>query len=164
MILRKWPPVYAHCDVNACYASLAILEMPYLRGKCVSVGGDELSRRGIVLASNSEVKKFGVRTGMALWEARSLCPKLEIVPIHVLGRKTIPRMTDDLVDMCFGITPNCSWRAMTESTWTGPAAFGIMRKRRPRPTSCGSGFTTAPASRSALGSALIATLPSWPAR
>lgn len=101
----KWPEIFCHCDVNACFASLAILEFPFLKGKCVSVGGDPASRSGIILASNREAKKFGIKTGEPLWSARQKCPRLEIVPIHDLGRATIRRMTDTLVELCYAMTP-----------------------------------------------------------
>jgi len=89
----------------AAFANLAIQEFPYLRGKCVAVGGDPASRSGIVLASNQQAKKLGVKTGQALWQARAACPNLEIVPIRDLGRVTIRRMTDFLREMCYAITP-----------------------------------------------------------
>lgn len=105
MILHKWPTIISHADVNSCYANLAIAEMPYLRGKCVAVGGDPESRHGIILSPDQRAKKYGVKTGSPLWEAKQRCPQIEIVPIHVLGRKTIRRMSDNLVEMCYGITP-----------------------------------------------------------
>lgn len=98
--------IVAHVDVNAAYANLAICEYPYLQGKCVAVGGDPESRHGIILASNYAAKKFGVKTGSALWQARERCPQIVIFPIHVLGRKTIRRMSDYLKEMCYSITPN----------------------------------------------------------
>jgi len=110
-----------HCDVNSAFANLAINEFVYLRGKCVAVGGDPESRRGILMAANQQAKKYGLKVGMALWEARQRCPQLEIVPIHVLGRKTIRRMTDTLVEMCYGITPMLDLEGDDGvfSDWTG---------------------------------------------
>jgi DNA polymerase-4 len=97
--------ILSHIDVNSCYANLAVQNFPYLQGKCVAVGGDPESRHGIILASNQAAKKFGVKTGSALWQATALCPKLEIVPIHALGRKTIRRMSDHLKELCYSVTP-----------------------------------------------------------
>jgi DNA polymerase-4 len=97
--------ILSHIDVKGCYANLAVQNYPYLQGKCVAVGGDPESRHGIILASNQAAKKFGVKTGSALWQARSLCPQLEIVPIHILGRKTIRRMSDHLKELCYSVTP-----------------------------------------------------------
>lgn len=105
MILYKWPVIMCHADVNAAFANLAISERPYLRGKCVAVGGDPESRRGIIMAANQQAKKYGVKTVQALWQAYNRCPQLEIVPLHVLGRKNIRRMSDTLVEMCYELTP-----------------------------------------------------------
>ena len=46
----------------------------------VVVGGDEEARHGIVLAKNLIAKRAGVKTAMALWEARKACPGLVVVP------------------------------------------------------------------------------------
>ena len=36
--------------------------------------------RTVLGAASVEAKKFGVKTGMALWEAKKLCPSLILVP------------------------------------------------------------------------------------
>ena len=69
--------VILHSDINACYASVELLFQPELRGRPVAVGGDEERRHGIVLAKTEEAKR-----GMTLWQARSLCPELVVVPPH----------------------------------------------------------------------------------
>lgn len=74
--------VILHSDINACYASVELLVQPELRGRPVAVGGDEERRHGIVLAKTEEAKRAGVKTGMTLWQARSLCPELVVVPPH----------------------------------------------------------------------------------
>ena len=69
-----------HSDMNSCYASIELLHRPYLRGKPMAVGGDPEARHGIVLAKDELAKKAGVKTGMALWEARQVCPEITFVP------------------------------------------------------------------------------------
>ena len=44
------------------------------------VGGDETSRRGIVLAKSIPAKRFGITTGEPLMSARRKCPSLTVVP------------------------------------------------------------------------------------
>lgn len=61
-------------DMNSFFASVHQAMEPRLRGKPVIVGGDPAKRHGIVLAASYEAKAFGVKTGMAVWEARVLCP------------------------------------------------------------------------------------------
>ena len=74
--------IILHSDMNACYASIELLYHPELRGKPMAVGGDPELRHGIVLAKSQEAKKAGVKTGMALWQARKCCPNIIFVPPH----------------------------------------------------------------------------------
>ena len=69
-----------HSDLNNFYASVECLDNAALRGKPVAVCGDPALRHGIVLAKSYEAKAFGVATGQAIWEARSRCPGLVVVP------------------------------------------------------------------------------------
>lgn len=71
-----------HIDMNNCYASIECLHQPAIRNKPVAVGGDVEARHGIILAKNQHAKKYGVKTGEALWQARQKCPDLVIVPPH----------------------------------------------------------------------------------
>ena len=70
----------AHSDANAFYASVELLFRPMLRNKPVVVGGDEEARHGIVLTKNQIAKKFGIKTGVSLVEARRYCPDLITLP------------------------------------------------------------------------------------
>ena len=72
--------VILHSDLNNFYASAECLDNAALRGKPVAVCGDPALRHGIVLAKSYEAKAFGVATGQAIWEARSRCPGLVVVP------------------------------------------------------------------------------------
>ena len=96
-----------HSDINACYASIELLHRPELRGRPVAVGGNPLSaayyngisdmpgdalaargdslgdpqaRHGIVLTADYVAKHRGVKTGMALWQAKQVCPDITFVP------------------------------------------------------------------------------------
>ena len=71
--------VILHSDINACYAAIEHLHRPELNGKPLAVGGDPEARHGIVLTADYIAKKYGVKTGMALWQAKQVCPKLNIV-------------------------------------------------------------------------------------
>lgn len=68
-----------HSDMNSCYASIELLHHPELRGKPLAVGGDPEARHGIILAKDQLAKKAGVKTGMALWQARQVCPEINIL-------------------------------------------------------------------------------------
>lgn len=69
-----------HSDCNCFYASVELLHHPELRGKSVAVGGDPEARHGIVLTADYAAKRRGVKTGMALWQARQVCPDIIFLP------------------------------------------------------------------------------------
>ena len=69
-----------HSDCNCFYASVELLHHPELRGKPVAVGGDPEARHGIVLTADYTAKHRGVKTGMALWQARQVCPDIIFLP------------------------------------------------------------------------------------
>lgn len=71
--------VILHSDINACYAAIEHLHRPELNGKPLAVGGDPEARHGIALTADYIAKKYGVKTGMALWQAKQVCPELNIV-------------------------------------------------------------------------------------
>jgi DNA polymerase-4 len=69
-----------HSDINSCYASIEHAEHPELDGLPLAVGGNEKDRHGIILAKDEAARRCGVRTGMAIWQAKALCPELNILP------------------------------------------------------------------------------------
>ncbi|MCD8120867.1 MAG: DNA polymerase IV [Clostridiales bacterium] len=75
--------IILHSDMNNCYASIELLHHPELRGKPLAVGGDPEARHGIVLAKDQLAKKAGVKTGMALWQARQVCPEIQFIEPHM---------------------------------------------------------------------------------
>ena len=67
-----------HIDMDAFFASVEQLDHPEWRGKPIAVGGG--SERGVISAASYEARKFGVRSAMAGFKARELCPELIFVP------------------------------------------------------------------------------------
>ena len=72
--------IILHSDCNCFYASVEMLHHPELEGLPLAVGGDPEARHGIVLTANYIAKRKGVKTGMALWQAKAACPDLIFVP------------------------------------------------------------------------------------
>lgn len=66
--------------MNSCYASIECLHRPEIRNKPVAVGGDVEARHGIILAKNQHAKKYNIKTGEAIWQAKQKCPGLVVVP------------------------------------------------------------------------------------
>jgi DNA polymerase-4 len=83
---RRYDRTIFHIDVNSAFLSWeAAYRLQHghtqdLRDIPSVVGGDEESRRGIVLARSLPAKKCGIHTGEVLWQARSKCPGLVIIP------------------------------------------------------------------------------------
>ena len=69
-----------HSDMNSFYASVEMLHHPEFAGMPLAVGGDPEARHGIVLTANYIAKRKGVKTGMALWQAKQICPEIIFVP------------------------------------------------------------------------------------
>lgn len=72
--------VILHCDANSYYASVECLYTPEIREKPVAVGGSVEARHGIILTKNAHAKKYGIKTGEAIWQAKQKCPELVCVP------------------------------------------------------------------------------------
>ena len=72
--------IILHCDCNCFFASVEMTFDPRLKNVPMAVGGDETKRHGIILAKNELAKKFNIKTGETLWQARRKCPELIIVP------------------------------------------------------------------------------------
>ncbi len=69
-----------HVDQNCFYASVEMQRHPELRNRPLAVCGSQEARHGIVLTANYLAKPFGVKTGMAIWQARQKCPDLIALP------------------------------------------------------------------------------------
>lgn len=78
--------IVMHVDVNSAFLSwTAAYEMQQgterdIRQIPAVIGGNEQNRHGIVLAKSMSAKKYKIKTGMSLMEARQLCPNLLVVP------------------------------------------------------------------------------------
>jgi len=108
-----------HSDINCCYAAIEHLHRPELNGKPLAVGGDPESRHGIILTADYIAKKYGVKTGMALWQAKQLCPELNIISprmdLYLRFSKMAHEIYGEYTDRqeAFGIDE--SWLDVTDS-------------------------------------------------
>lgn len=74
--------VILHSDCNGFYASVECLHNPSLRNKPVAVAGNVDNRHGIILAKNEIAKKYSIKTGEPIWQAKNKCYDLVVVPPH----------------------------------------------------------------------------------
>lgn len=72
-------PIIFHIDFNSFFASVAQQDNPAWRGQplgvCEHLGG-------IIIAASREAKKWGIKTGTPVWEARKLYPKIILTKTH----------------------------------------------------------------------------------
>lgn len=87
-------PIIFHIDVNSAYLSWTAAErlkkgiQQDLREIPAIIGGDQKSRRGVVLAKSIPAKKYGIRTGEPVVNAFRKCPNLVMEPPdHVMYRE-----------------------------------------------------------------------------
>lgn len=129
--------VIAHFDVNYFYAQIEIMQNPKLRGYHVAVGGDVESRHGICLAATPEAKKMGVKVGMALHEAKALCPKIIFLPpnyeLYMQVSRDFKTILSDYTDTLESFGLDESWGDFTY-TWQlfakSPYELGDMIRQR----------------------------------
>ena len=121
-----------HVDMNAFYASVECQRRPELRQKPVAVCGDPEARHGIVLTANYVAKPKGVKTGMAIWQTKQVCPDLVVLPadmgeyirISRMAREIYERYTDQIKP--FGLDE--SWMDVTVDELR--RRYGYMSVRR----------------------------------
>ena len=121
-----------HVDMNAFYASVECQRRPELRKKPAAVCGDPEARHGVVLTANYVAKPKGVKTGMAIWQAKQVCPDLVVLPadmgeyirISRMAREIYERYTDQIEP--FGLDE--SWLDVTVDELR--RRYGYMSVRR----------------------------------
>ena len=111
--------IIMHIDVNNAFLSWTAIELlkkgyKYdIRNSYAVIGGDEKSRRGIVLAKSTPAKKMGIVTGETLYSARKKCPSLRTYPSNykwyqemsnafvAILRKYSPDIEQVSIDECY---------------------------------------------------------------
>ena len=74
--LRSWPRAILHIDGDAFFTSCEEAIHPELKGKPLITGGE----RGIVACASYAAKRLGIKRGVALHEAKRICPGLIVLP------------------------------------------------------------------------------------
>ena len=109
--------IIMHIDVNNAFLSwtaVLMLKEGYkydIRNSYAVIGGDEASRRGIVLAKSMPAKKKGVVTGETLYAARKKCPNLKTYPPNYNFYK---KMSDSMFELIKKYTPDIEQMSIDE--------------------------------------------------
>ncbi len=116
----KQDRVILHSDCNGFYASVECLHNPKIRSKPVAVSGNAENRHGIILAKNEIAKKYGIKTGEAIWQAKKKCPELLTVPPHFDLYKRFSKMArriySDYTDRIEPFGLDEAWLDVTHNT------------------------------------------------
>lgn len=87
-----------HIDCNCFYASVEMQRRPELRDRPVAVCGDQEARHGIVLTASYPAKRRGVKTGMAIWQAKQKCVDLVVLPSDMSEYIRFSRMAREIYE------------------------------------------------------------------
>ena len=116
--------IVIHSDLNNFYASVEKKLNPSLAGKPVAVCGNKEERRGIVLAKSEEAKKFGVKTGDTVWQAKKKCPDLTVVspnfPVYMEYSRKVKAIYARYTDLIESYGIDECWLDLTHSTLIFP--------------------------------------------
>ena len=130
-------PVILHADMNNFFASVECLSDRSLCDVPMAVCGSVEQRHGIVLAKNQLAKKYGVKTGETIGDAKKKCPYLVIREPHaekyIEVSKAVTSFFREYTDLVepFGIDE--SWLDVSafsgERIADGTAVADALRKR-----------------------------------
>lgn len=128
--------IILHSDCNCFYASVECALNPALKGKPVAVSGNPEKRHGIILAKSEEAKKFGVKTGEAIWQAKKKCPQLITLPPnfskYVEYSKSVKEIYYKYTDMVESFGLDEAWLDVTGSTRLFGNGYKTAQKIRSR--------------------------------
>lgn len=124
--------IILHSDINCFYASVEHLKHPEYNGKPLAVGGNPEKRHGIILTADYLTRKYGVRTGMTLWQAKKLCPDIIIVEPNMQLYKEYSAMAhsiySDYTDLIEPYGIDESWLDVSALCPDGSAGEGIAQE------------------------------------
>ena len=105
----RWPRQILFGDVDAMFASAAVVKDPSLSGKPIAVGGPP--PRGIIAAASYAVRTFGVHSAMPTAKALQLCPQLILLPPD---RPLYRRLHDEMRLVTDRLFPATEWSSIDE--------------------------------------------------
>lgn len=109
--------IVMHIDVNNAFLSWTAVYLlkcgsKYdIRNSYAVIGGDESSRKGIVLAKSNPAKKLGIVTGETLYSARKKCKALKTYPMY---RDFYAEMSNNMFNLIKNYSPDIEVASIDE--------------------------------------------------
>lgn len=94
-------PAIVHIDINSCFATCEQQANPFLRNKPLVVAAFN-TPAAVILASSIEAKSLGIKTGMRVFEAQKIFPKLVVLEPDPAKYRNVH---DQLKDVLLQYTP-----------------------------------------------------------
>jgi DNA polymerase-4 len=107
--MARWTRQIVFGDVDAMYASSAIVANPALAGQILAVGSSP--PRGIVTSASYPARRYGVRAAMPTAHALRLCPNLVLVPPDFALYRRMHQRMREVTDRLF---PATAWTSIDE--------------------------------------------------
>src|SRR3989344_5455762 len=101
--------VILHVDLDSFFATAAQQANPNLRGK--PVGIVKAKGRSCIIAASKEAKKYGVKTGSSVFDAKKLCPSIILVCAEFEKYEDI---TYRFIKICQRYSPICEVFSLDE--------------------------------------------------
>lgn len=126
--------VIIHADLNSFFASVEQQADSKLRGK--PVGILKAKGRSCLIAASDEAKTFGVKTGVNIYEAKRLCPRIILVPAdfakyEIMTRKFI-KLAAEFSDRVEVFSLDEVFLEITDTAWWFGGAVSLAKKLQSR--------------------------------
>ncbi len=94
--------MFLHVDMDAFFVSCEIATNPKIRHKPVVVSAG-YKKRGVVASASYKARKYGIKSGMPLYMAKTLVPGLYVIPANIHKYASI---SEDIMKTLKKFTPN----------------------------------------------------------
>ena len=99
--MKRWSRAIIFVDMDAFFASIEQNARPELRGKPIGITNGLTGT--CFITCSYEARRYGIKTGMRLKEARRLCPHVKQVPARA---ELYAKVSTDIMSALQGVTPD----------------------------------------------------------
>ncbi|MEG0177793.1 DNA polymerase Y family protein [Anaerorhabdus sp.] len=121
--------IILHSDLNCFYASVEMLYHPEYKNIPIAVCGDIEERHGIILTKNQLAKKYCIKTGEAIWQAKIKCPNLVCIkanfPLYLRYSKAVKKIYLDYTDHVESFGIDEAWLDISDCHYLYPSPIDL---------------------------------------